>query len=49
MMKKLGVKNLPTLCIDGESVFASIIPDIKTVVKAIEARAIQKNITGLAE
>jgi len=49
MMKKLGVKNLPTICIDGEIVFASIIPDIKTLVKAIEARAIQKNITGLAE
>ena len=49
MMKKLGVKNLPTICIDGEIVFASIIPDIKTLVKAIEARAIQKNITALAE
>jgi len=49
MMKKLGVKNLPTICIDGEFVFASIIPDIKTLVKAIEARAIQKNITALAE
>jgi uroporphyrinogen decarboxylase len=49
MMKKLGVKNLPTICIDGEIVFASIIPDTKTLVKAIEARAIQKNITGLAE
>jgi uroporphyrinogen decarboxylase len=49
MMKKLGVKNLPTICIDGEIVFASIIPDTKTLVKAIEARAIQKNITSLAE
>ncbi len=49
MMKKLGVRNLPTICIDGEIVFASIIPDTKTLVKAIEARAIQKNITGLAE
>jgi uroporphyrinogen decarboxylase len=49
MMKKLGVTNLPTICIDGEIVFASIIPDTRTLVKAIEARAIQKNITGLAE
>jgi uroporphyrinogen decarboxylase len=48
MMKKLGVRNLPTICIDGEIAFASIIPDIKTLVKAIEARAIQKNIAALA-
>lgn len=43
MMKKLGVSNLPTICIDGEIAFASIIPDSKTLVKAIEARAIAKN------
>ena len=49
MMKKLGVTNLPTICIDGEIVFASIIPDLKTLVKAIEARAIQKNIAGMVE
>jgi MtaA/CmuA family methyltransferase len=48
MMKKLGVTNLPTICIDGDIAFASIIPDLKTLVKAIEARAIQKNIVGLA-
>ena len=48
MMKKLGVRNLPTICIDGEIAFASIIPDLKTLVKAIEARAIAKNISGLA-
>lgn len=48
MMKKLGVRNLPTICIDGEIVFASIIPDLKTLIKAIEARAIAKNIAGLA-
>jgi uroporphyrinogen decarboxylase len=48
MMKKLGVRNLPTICIDGEIAFASIIPDTKTLVKAIEARAIQKNIAALA-
>ncbi len=48
MMKKLGVRNLPTICIDGDIAFASIIPDQKTLVKAIEARAIEKNIAGLA-
>ena len=48
MMKKLGVRNLPTICIDGEIAFASIIPDLKTLVKAIEAKAIQKNIAALA-
>ncbi len=47
MMKKLGVKNLPTICIDGDIAFASIIPDLKTLVKAIEAKAIQKNIAGM--
>jgi MtaA/CmuA family methyltransferase len=48
MMKKLGVSNLPTICIDGEIAFASIIPDLKTLVKAIEAKAIEKNIAALA-
>lgn len=38
MMQKLGVQNLPTICIDGEVVFASIIPDQRTLVKAIETR-----------
>jgi len=36
MMAKLGVRNLPTICIDGEVRFASIIPDQTTLVKAIE-------------
>lgn len=44
MMAKLGVKNLPTICIDGEIVFSSIIPDSKTLVQAIESRAVKKNI-----
>jgi MtaA/CmuA family methyltransferase len=47
MMAKLGVKNLPTICIDGEIVFSSIIPDIKTLVKAIDSRAVKKNIDRL--
>jgi uroporphyrinogen decarboxylase len=44
MMAKLGVKNLPTICIDGEPTFTSIIPDQKTLVRAIEAHAVKKNI-----
>jgi uroporphyrinogen decarboxylase len=39
MMVKLGVKNLPTICINGEVKFASIIPDQKTLVAAIEDAA----------
>lgn len=42
MMVKLGVKNLPTICINGEVKFASIIPDQKTLVAAIEAAANQQ-------
>lgn len=43
MMMKLEVKNLPTIVIDGEICFASIIPDKNTLVKAIEKKAAQKN------
>jgi uroporphyrinogen decarboxylase len=39
MMVKLGVKNLPTICINGEPRFASIIPDLSTLVAAIEEAA----------
>ena len=42
MMVKLGVRNLPTICINGEPTFASIIPDQTTLVKAIEKAAIEK-------
>jgi uroporphyrinogen decarboxylase len=31
VMLKLGVKNIPTICIDGEVKFVSIIPDIDTL------------------
>jgi len=44
MMAKLGVKNLPTICIDGEIAFSSIIPDSKTLLRAIESHAVKKNI-----
>ncbi len=42
MMTRLGVKALPSLCIDGEISFVSIIPDQRTLVGAIEAAAIKK-------
>ena len=42
MMVKLGVRNLPTICINGEPTFSSIIPDLTTLVKAIEKAAIKK-------
>ena len=44
IMLKLGVKNLPTICINGEPTFASIIPDQTTLVKAIEKAAMKKMI-----
>jgi len=41
-MSKLGVKNIPTICLDGEEAFTSLIPDLRTLVArlegAIEAR-----------
>ena len=39
-MQRLGVKNIPTICIDGQIAFASIIPDQRTLVARIE-QAIQ--------
>lgn len=42
MMFKLGVKALPTICIDGEVKFISLIPDQKTLIAAIETAAHQK-------
>jgi MtaA/CmuA family methyltransferase len=39
MMVRLGVQNLPTICIDGEVKFASIIPDQLRLVEAIEEAA----------
>jgi uroporphyrinogen decarboxylase len=38
-MAKLGVGQIPTICIDGDVVFPSIIPDINTLIQAIDARA----------
>lgn len=38
MLTKLGVRNLPTICLDGEPVFISLIPDHKTLVAAVAGR-----------
>jgi len=42
MMQKLGVKSLPTICIDGDVKFISIIPDQPTLKAAILEAARQK-------
>ncbi len=39
MMVKLGVKNLPTICINGVPTFESLIPDQPTLIAAIENAA----------
>jgi len=36
MMCRLGLKNIPAICLDGQPRFISIIPDIDTLVAAIE-------------
>jgi uroporphyrinogen decarboxylase len=42
MMSRMGVANIPTICIDGEPKFVSIIPDQNTLVDAIRQRAEEK-------
>jgi uroporphyrinogen decarboxylase len=42
MMVRLGVKALPTICIDGDVMFTSLIPDQRTLVAAIEGAARKK-------
>jgi uroporphyrinogen decarboxylase len=44
MLCKLGVSNLPTICIDGEQRFVSVTPDRNTLVDAIRQRAMAKGI-----
>lgn len=41
-MKKLGVQNIPTICIDGRVAFASIIPDQKRLIARIEEAIAKK-------
>jgi hypothetical protein len=42
-MAKLGVGQIPTICIDGRVMFPSIIPDIKTLTEAIIERVQEKS------
>jgi uroporphyrinogen decarboxylase len=42
MMVKLGVKALPTICVDGEVCFISIIPDQTTLVERLKVALSQK-------
>lgn len=44
-MAKLGVGQIPTICIDGEVKFPSIIPDINTLIEAIADKANEKKTT----
>ncbi len=41
-MSKLGVKQIPTICIDGQPAFSSIIPDKDTLSDAIRAALARK-------
>jgi hypothetical protein len=41
-MAKLGVGQIPTICIDGQVMFPSLIPDVKTLADAIRNRLNQK-------
>jgi hypothetical protein len=38
-MVKLGVKSIPTICIDGAVAFESVIPDVETLARAMADRA----------
>ncbi len=42
IMTRLGVKNIPTICLDGTVAFSSIIPDQNTLVATIEAKIAEK-------
>ena len=42
MMKRLGIANIPTICLDGEAKFISIIPDQNTLISAILEKAKEK-------
>jgi len=42
-MLKLGVKNIPTICIDGEIKYVSIIPDVEVLKKSISEAVDKKS------
>ena len=41
-MSRLGVTNIPTICLDGQVTFSSIIPDQNTLIATIEERIAAK-------
>jgi uroporphyrinogen decarboxylase len=43
-MMKLGISSIPSICIDGEVVFKSVIPDQQTFKKTLEDKLQQKNL-----
>ncbi|MFW5681878.1 MAG: uroporphyrinogen decarboxylase family protein [Phycisphaeraceae bacterium] len=47
MMTKLGVGNLPSICIDGELKFASLTPDANTLANHIAERARAKGLEAV--
>jgi len=47
MMNVLGVKKIPTICIDGEVCFSSTIPPVEVIKKAIELRISNKKDKGI--
>jgi uroporphyrinogen decarboxylase len=49
MMNSLGVKNIPTLCIDGEIAFVSRIPSSKELAETIQRRINRKRAKGLMD
>jgi uroporphyrinogen decarboxylase len=42
MMMRLGVEQIPAICIDGEVAFSQVIPDAQTLGQAIDAAASRK-------
>lgn len=46
MMARLGVGNLPTICIDGQAKFISLIPDQNTLVATMQERIGEKRVVG---
>jgi len=42
VMSRLGVRNVPTICVDGEVAFSSLIPDQQTLVARLEAAIARK-------
>jgi uroporphyrinogen decarboxylase len=42
VMTKLGIRNIPTICIDGHARFVSFLPDQKALIEALQVRVDQK-------